>query len=265
MRELLRRRSTGTLIAALVASAFFWSSASPAWAYSEAQSVVYWSFDAPQGAHSRNVDQVVNIKRTAPSTFWALYWSFLGGPDGGYVGLQTDGNRFDGSNGPTAIFSLWNANGSRNGSGRCGAFGHEGVGLSCRGTFPISTSVYYRYRVDRLSADSKGQWWGAWIYDPGRSINYHIGDIRVPQAAHSQINLANVSNFSEYFGPTLPCNQVPLSTAFYTQPAANRNSGNVYDYYSHFGTFLQGSCVTARLAQVTGTWTGTVLYQGGTG
>jgi hypothetical protein len=263
MRETVKRRGSIVMIIAGLVSGLFWNTASPAAAYYEALSAAYWGFEAPQGADAWNLDQVVQVRQKAPSTFWALYWSFVGGPDGGYVGLQTDGYRFDGTKGQLAIFSLWNANGSRNAGGKCAAFGNEGVGLSCRGAFPINTRVLYRLRVQRLGVDSQGQWWGAWVYDPSTSRNYHIGDLRVPVASHSQINLANVSNFTEYFGPTVACDKVPQSTALYTQPAANTRPGNVYDYYSRYGSFLKGTCVRASIAQVSGTWTGVVLRSGG--
>ncbi len=43
--------------------------------------------------------------------FWAHQFGLVGG-EGGYLGLQTKGNRADGSLGKLAIFSLWDATGS---------------------------------------------------------------------------------------------------------------------------------------------------------
>ena len=189
----------------------------------------YWKFDGP-GNDFWNVDQYVNIAQKAAYTYWAQYFTFTGSTDGGYIGLQTNGYRFDGSIGELAIFSLWNANAIRGSS--CNTFAGEGSGYSCRIPFSIETGVWYKLRVWRLETDSGGQWWGGWITSDNNT-EYHIGDIRVPTDNH--LVFGQVQNFSEYFGPAVACNEVPRSIINLTQPVAN-SYNDQYNYYQYYST-----------------------------
>jgi hypothetical protein len=58
-------------------------------------------------------------------------------------------------------------------------FGGEGNGYSCRLAYKISKNTYYRYRLWRLTPDSGGQWWGAWIENMTTGVDTYIGSIRV--------------------------------------------------------------------------------------
>ena len=105
-----------------------------------------WAFQG-SGSGYWNVDQQMKVEQRAPATYWAMLWNWQGASHGGYLGLQTNGNRLDGTTGDTAIFSLWDANAA---SGpNCGTFGGEGSGYSCRLAYPIAANRYYRYRVWR--------------------------------------------------------------------------------------------------------------------
>jgi uncharacterized protein YjbI with pentapeptide repeats len=66
--------------------------------------------------------------------FWATNWRYAETVDGGYMGVQTLGQRWDiNSIGPIAIFSIWGATSATPGSGAvCRKFDWEGVGISCR-------------------------------------------------------------------------------------------------------------------------------------
>src|SRR5215469_3208994 len=113
----------------------------------------FWDFQGSSVGYW-NVDQQMKVLQRARSTYWAMLWNWTGASIGGYVGLQTNGQRFGGSTGDTAIFSLWDATAA---SGpHCGVFGGEGNGYSCRLAYPISKNTYYRYRLWRLNADSGG-------------------------------------------------------------------------------------------------------------
>jgi hypothetical protein len=224
------------LLAAVAALSGAQGSASAAGQHQNANLYAFWNF------HGRNgfwhVDQQVRVARKAASSYWAMNFGFTATPnEGGYLGLQTNGQRFDGSTGDTAIFSLWNANNTR--GANCGRFSGEGTGRSCRIAFPISTGVYYRLRVWRLAADAGGQWWGAWIANPATGKDTPIGEIRVPRG---KTLLTTPMNFSEYFGPARTCDTVPVSTAYFTQPAANSRGGGAYDYGSVFASSSRGSC-----------------------
>ena len=98
--------------------------------------------------------------------------------------MQTNGNRFNGTTGDTAIFSLWNANATSGPS--CGVFGGEGNGYSCRLAYPISTSTYYRYRVWRLGADSRADDLIARIREHvGIEEEFDVGPFRVVIPTHN--------------------------------------------------------------------------------
>ena len=199
----------------------------------------HWNF-AGATAGYWNVDQQMKVEQKANASYWALVWKWSRDPQhGGYLGLQTDGNRSDGSVGDTAIFSLWNAN-AANGPA-CGTFGGEGVGYSCRLAFPIKTDAYYRLRVWRLDADSHGQWWGAWIQDLNTGVDSYVGSIRV---ASLFTTMTAVENFAEYYGPAVACSSVPMSKVLWTQPAANSRGGGRYQYGSSYAATSsdKGNC-----------------------
>lgn len=68
--------------------------------HANANVYAFWKFDPNSGF--RDVEQKVKVREKAPFTFWAQFWRWTGQDVGGYVDLQTDGNRFDGSTGETA-------------------------------------------------------------------------------------------------------------------------------------------------------------------
>ena len=181
-----------------------------------------------------DVDQTLWMVVRPGYTYWSLNWAWTNTSqsNGGYMGLQTNGSRFDGSAGDTAIFSLWNANGYR--GSNCGSFSGEGSGLSCRLPYTIyGDGNSYRLRVWRLEADAQGQWWGAWIQDARRG-DVHIGDLRVPATANL---IAYANDFSEYFGPKVGCDQVPLSVVNWTYPTADAGADS-----TSFAQSLKASC-----------------------
>lgn len=256
-------RRTGARVAAILLLAVaalggVQTSATAAGQHQNANLYAYWNFHGRNGFW--NVDQQVRIAQKASSSYWAMNFGFTATPsDGGYMGLQTNGRRFNGSTGDTAIFSLWNATATR--GANCGRFGGEGTGRSCRIAYPISTGAYYRMRIWRLEADSAGQWWGAWILNPATGKDSAIGQIRVPRAKNL---LTTPMNFSEYFGPARTCDTVPVSVAYFTQPAANSRGGGRYDYGSVFSSSHRGSCTggSVRVATV-GSTRAAVIRMGG--
>ncbi|MEW1773741.1 DUF3472 domain-containing protein [Streptomyces sp. NPDC086777] len=217
--------------------------------HQNANEYALWDFHGANGFW--NIDQRVQITRKANHSYWALLWDFTATPGkGGYMGLQTDGQRFNHTTGETAIFSLWNATGSR-GSG-CGAFSGEGTGLSCRIPYAISPQTDYRFRVWRLQADSGGQWWGAWIQNMRTGVDTPVGSLRVRR---DQILLGTPSNFSEYFGDAVACDRVPQSVAYFTQPAANAQGGGRYQYTATYRSSTRGNCTGGSVSLVNLGWT----------
>jgi hypothetical protein len=182
-----------------------------------------WNLDA---AEIWNIDQTVRIDQKGASTYWASLWRWNddSGSSGAYMGLQTGGHRTDGSEGETAIFSVWDATEA---DGNCGPFGGEGIGVSCTVPFAFVAGRSYRYRLWRLEpGDDEGQWWGAWIIDLTTGIETRIGAILVPGAATGAIGQ---SNFAEYFGPYTTKDAVPRSVATFARPQAIFVAAGTYE------------------------------------
>jgi Domain of unknown function (DUF3472) len=209
----------------------------------------FWNFGDASGFW--NIDQRVQITQKAPSSYWAMLWGFTSTPnEGGYMGLQTDGSRLDGSQGDTAILSLWNAN-AASGS-NCGTFSGEGSGYSCRLAYAIYPQTDYRFRIWRLNADAEGQWWAAWIQRMQTGVDTYIGSIRVTA---NKTLMTPSANFSEYYGNQVPCNAVPQSIAYFTQPAADQLSPGYYEYGSIFDHYSRASCTGGNTVLVDLGWT----------
>jgi hypothetical protein len=247
------RRLVRAALLPLAAAAALVTTALPAHAAQQQNANVYVSWAMlPAPSVTWNMDQNIQVRQKASATFWASIWKWSNDSQhGGYFGLQTDGSRFDGTTGDTAIFSIWNANGSRGAT--CGDFGHEGNGLSCRVPYTIRTDRMYRLRLWRQEYDGLGQWWGAWIKDQATGIETSIGGLRAPTGSTS---MAGYQNFTEYFGPavTLPT-QVPRSICDFTQPAANSQGGGYYESIGNFAGYTQGTGTTATVQVVDLGWT----------
>ncbi|MES2394129.1 MAG: DUF3472 domain-containing protein [Acidobacteriota bacterium] len=197
----------------------------------------YYNWSA-NGPFMQNLDQELVIRQKAHSTYWSMIFS-MPSSDGGYLGLQTDGNRFDKSTGDTAIFSLWGA--IKSNGPACGDFGGEGTGLSCRLAFPITPNHWYRLRVWKVSANSRGVWWGAWIMDETTNQETYLGQIEV---GPKQNSMSDQANFSEFYGaPVASPNLVPRSIAVWSTPAADEISPGSYQFNSTFksGTKADGT------------------------
>lgn len=169
------------------------------------------------------LEQRLQVSQKAPASFWASSWTWANSSYGGYVGLQTDGSRADGSVGDTVIFSIWNATAA---NGNCLPFGGEGVGYSCRLPYSINTAHKYKFRVQKSTAvadPTGGQWWDAYIRNESTGTESKIGSLQAG-SADTSFNLPQ--NFSEYFGPAMPsCGEVPVSVALWSKPTLKPVTG----------------------------------------
>jgi hypothetical protein len=105
---------------------------------------LFWNLPTAEQRFSA-LSQRVTPRNLAPTIYWSTQWFWNGAPNGGYAGVQTDGNRADGSIGPMAIFSVWDATRSIPGpNAGCIPFSGEGVGRSCR--IPIAVLAGHTYR-----------------------------------------------------------------------------------------------------------------------
>jgi hypothetical protein len=122
-----------------------------------------WSFPtAGSSGFGQNVDQEILIIRKAKSSYWAQLWKWTDDPvHGGYIGLQTNGNRSNGSTGDTADFSLWNSIAAVGPKSKSCAKNAEASGYNCAAAYPLKNNTWYRLRVWKGQLDPDGQWWQA--------------------------------------------------------------------------------------------------------
>ena len=162
----------------------------------------------------------------------------MSGDNSAYMGLQTDGQRFDETVGDMAIFSGFGANDARGTS--CRRLNEAGQSIySCRLAYPLRASQWYRYRIWRLDATAEGQWWGAWIRDESTGVETEIGRMLMPVVSST---ISSTASFTENFGPNVACNEAQRSIAIFTQPAANQTSPGAYEHYSSLGSTAEGGC-----------------------
>lgn len=167
--------------------------------------------------------------------FWAHQFRLIGG-EGGYIGLQTKGNRADGSLGKMAIFSIWDAEEAQ-GPGII-RFDGEGTGWSCRIPYHWTAGHSYSFKVSTPG----GGWWEGKVRDEQSGVISTLGGIRVP--GHWR-NLDSWSiMWTEYYGPPLnSCTELAYSSVVFHTPTAN-GEGKPAGSHSHLG---DGTCATSRI------------------
>jgi len=173
--------------------------------------------------------------------FWAHQFRMIGGA-GGYIGLQTNGNRADGSLGKTAIFSIWDAEDAE-GPGVV-RFDGEGTGLSCRIPYAWQPGMAYAMRVSAPG----GGWWSGQVRDEQTGIVSELGGIRVPEHWR-QLDSWSVM-WTEYYGPPVDaCSDLAHSSVVFSTPTANGGEARPAGSHHRLG---DGSCETSRVEPVEG-------------
>jgi hypothetical protein len=176
---------------------------------------VRWSWSS-SGLYA--IDEQVRLDAAGDHTFWNNQFFWPDGSTFGWLGLQKDGNRFDGTVGDLAILSGWNTLGAQGPS--CALL--KGGERSCRFAYTVTTGRWYRLRLWRGQADATGQWWGAWILDETTGADTYIGSLAVKP---SRTLIGGVSSVMQYFGPATTCAGLPTSSSAWTTPAA-KGSGD---------------------------------------
>lgn len=171
--------------------------------------------------------------------FWAHQFRLIGG-EGGYLGLQTKGNRADGSLGKMAIFSIWDAlEAAGPGTTR---FSGEGEGWSCRIPYMWQPGRAYAFKVASIG----GNWWEAKVRDEATGVISQIGGIRVPE--HWRLLDSWSIMWTEYYGPPLErCSDLAYSSVIFGTPLANDGEAKPAGSHSHLG---EGTCATSDIQTV---------------
>jgi hypothetical protein len=171
--------------------------------------------------------------------FWAHQFGLEGG-EGGYIGLQTKGNRADGSLGKMAIFSLWDAIGA-DGPGVV-RFSGEGTGWSARIAYHWEQDTTYRLRVGIDGYTPEGTWWAASVLDVDAGEERHIGRL-MAKPGWGGLRSWSVM-WTEYYGPPLRrCGDLAEVSAVFGTPVADGGVEPIR-VSSHVG---DGTCDTTRI------------------
>jgi len=174
--------------------------------------------------------------------FWAHQFQLEGG-QGGYLGLQTKGNRADGSLGKMAIFSLWDATGAE-GPGVV-RFGGEGTGWSARIPLLWQAGHRYRLRVEAEEESAEGRWWAAGVADLDSGQEEGIGRLRAAPGWHRLSSWSVM--WTEYYGPPLrTCRDLASVSATFSVPRAD---GSVLPLRRH-NRLGDGTCQTTRITDL---------------
>ena len=141
------------------------------------------------------VEQVITPLESGGDRFyyWATVWNYAETVDGGYMGVQTEGSRWDiNSFGPIAIFSIWGATSATPGPGAvCRPFNWEGIGIQCR--LDLYTVMTGNKMTVQRSAD-------------GLSWTAQIEQTNEPPKVIATISVSAIysikysSNFQEFYG-----------------------------------------------------------------
>lgn len=197
---------------------------------------VAWQFGSSVAMWS--VDQFVCVRQRAPATGWKLWLTFAGASGTSYVEVEANGPRQDGSQGDTARFQADHANAAR--GAFCPSEPSATEGYLCERTVTLEMDRCYRLRVWRLEADSDGQWWGAWIRDEETLVEEEIGGLRLDLAS---TEVTAVSNTARYRGPAMPCDAVPTSIADLSEPGANVQGEQLYEFLGSLAATTLGTCI----------------------
>lgn len=179
----------------------------------------------PKGFTSMSHRLKIEANNPATKFFWAHQFKIIGG-DGGYIGLQSSGNRVNGTVGKTAVFSIFSS-GLAGTSGNCivqqaGFDGYNTSGTSCRIPYEWEIGKIYQMKVAQTRSDATGKWWTAYVIDSSTGIKTFIADIKVPTTWQG-INIS--LNWTEYFGPKLTtCDDLPYSRVRFYTPLVNDGS-----------------------------------------
>ena len=167
----------------------------------------------------------LTINQVTPNApfFWSHQFRMVGG-DGGYIGLQSNGNRVNGTSGKTAVFSVFGSALSGT-TGSCvleskGFDGYNTSGTSCRVPFDWQAGREYKLKVKKISTDSTGHWWQGSIKDTFTGTETVIAKIKIPRT-WTGLGTWSVM-WTEYFGAQpSSCSALPYSNVTFSAPTAN--------------------------------------------
>lgn len=210
----IRKRGSLKLASVLVGSSLVLLTGPASGAGQHQWGAAYIDWTGVELSRASSISQEITILGAANKSYWSVNWGWDGRTDGAYAGVQTGGQRADGSDGGLGIFSIWDAREAVPGpKSWCLPFGGEGVGMSCRTNLNIEVSGLYKVSV--FPDSSRGdEWWGAEVVTPNKE-SIILGYIKSPA---KNLRTTRLGNFIEYFGTQLPCDSVGLASARFGLP-----------------------------------------------
>lgn len=213
-----------------------------------------WNWRPPADGFTE-MEHGLKIERVTPNApfFWSHQFKIKGG-DGGYIGLQSNGSRVNGTTGKTAVFSMFGTAISGT-AGSCvlqanGFDGYSTSGTSCRVPYEWVAGRKYTLRIKMVSSDSSGKWWQAWIKDTFTNVETSVAKIKTPSTWKGISDWTVM--WTEYFGyPLSTCDSLPHSKVTFYMPIAN---GGSYTPTSGATNELSrsGSCNNSSVSAVAG-------------
>lgn len=211
----------------------------------------WWS---PPSTGFTNVVHGLTIEKvtTDSSYFWAHQIKFIDGV-GGYIGLQSNGLRVDGSRGKTVIFSIFGA-GLDATAGSChvqqaGFDGYDSSGSSCKIAYDWVIGRKYNMRLTLRETDSTGKWWHGFVKDTVTGTDTFIGKIKVPLTWKGLGGWSVM--WTEYFGPQpATCKEIPYSQVIFHDPIADSGTIKPIDKSNKLSS--NNDCLTSSVTDITG-------------
>jgi hypothetical protein len=191
-----------------------------------------WNWPDPEGY--ADFEHGLTIEREPPDGV-GFFWSHqveLRNGETAYFGLQTLGERPDGTHGKVAIFSIWNALGAR-GPGLAQPFSGEGEGYQTLIPYEWKPGRTYRLRMFRSGETRRGTEWSATVRDEATGEVSPIGTITVPKKWGGLGNWS-VMWSERYTGPEVrTCDDVGYSRVLFTPPTANHGTAKPVSHRSY--------------------------------
>lgn len=208
-----------------------------------------WNWPQLSGGYSSFAHQL-KIEDVTPNApyFWAHQVGFDSG-DGGYIGLQSQGNTVTGEIGKVVVFSIFGT--AIEADGPCqieqGGFdGGSGSGTSCRTTYDWTLGRTYSMRIAKGAVERNGTWWEGWIKDTAGGAETRIARIKVP-ASWQGLSAYSIMWSENFYGDRTGCDAIPYSRVRFSRPTANNSTvvpGAPQNHISQGSTICTNSLIT---------------------
>lgn len=207
-----------------------------------------WNWPAA-GTGYFSIEHGLVVEEVTPNApyFWSHQFQIYGG-DGGYIGIQSNGNSINKQVGKTAVFSIFGA-GIEGTPGNCEVTqagfdgGLYGAGTSCRIPYQWTEGHAYALKAGITSSDASTVTWTGTIADFTAGGVTTIGQIKVPNTWKGVGFWSSM--WTEYFGAQpATCEAQAYSRVRFLKPTVNGSVSPV----SKGNTYAAGgTCATSKI------------------